>query len=44
MGHDEVTAPGPFADFENEVYLNGLFDVRRPEPFGWREVAEVAAR
>lgn len=32
----------PFADFQNEVYLNGLFGQQPTLPFGWRE-AEAAA-
>ena len=27
---------GPFADFQNEVYLKGLFDELPTLPFGWR--------
>ena len=29
---------GPFADFQNEVYLKGLFGELPTLPFGWREV------
>ena len=32
----------PFADFQNEVYLNGLFDVPPTLPFGWRDVRDAA--
>ena len=33
---------GPFADFQNEVYLNGLLGVQPPLPFGWRDVRDKA--
>ena len=32
----------PFADFQNEVYLNGLLGVQPPLPFGWRDVRDTA--
>jgi lactate 2-monooxygenase len=38
-----VTEPTAFADFQNSVYLKGLFGERPTLPFGWREV-EAAAR
>jgi lactate 2-monooxygenase len=34
--------PGPFADFQNEVYLNGLFGQQPTMPFGWRETEAAA--
>src|SRR5687767_14853603 len=37
-----VTSPGPFADFQNEVYLKGLFGEMPTLPFGWREIEEQA--
>lgn len=33
---------GPFADFQNEVYLNGLFGQQPTLPFGWRETEAAA--
>ena len=33
---------GPFADFQNEVYLNGLLGELPTLPFGWREVEAAA--
>lgn len=33
---------GPFADFQNEVYLNGLLGEQPTLPFGWREVEAAA--
>jgi lactate 2-monooxygenase len=33
---------GPFADFQNEVYLNGLLGKPPTLPFGWREVEAAA--
>jgi lactate 2-monooxygenase len=35
-----VTAP--FADFQNEVYLKGLFGEKPTLPFGWRETQAAA--
>jgi lactate 2-monooxygenase len=35
-------ATGPFAAFQNEVYLNGLFGSAPTLPFGWREIQEAA--
>jgi isopentenyl diphosphate isomerase/L-lactate dehydrogenase-like FMN-dependent dehydrogenase len=32
----------PFANFQNEVYLNGLFGQRPTLPFGWRETEAAA--
>jgi isopentenyl diphosphate isomerase/L-lactate dehydrogenase-like FMN-dependent dehydrogenase len=32
----------PFADFQNEVYLKGLFGETPTLPFGWREMQEAA--
>jgi isopentenyl diphosphate isomerase/L-lactate dehydrogenase-like FMN-dependent dehydrogenase len=32
----------PFADFQNEVYLNGLFGEQPTLPFGWRETEAAA--
>jgi L-lactate dehydrogenase (cytochrome) len=34
--------PGPFADFQNEVYLKGLFGEQPSLPFGWRETEAAA--
>lgn len=33
---------GPFADFQNEVYLKGLFGEQPTLPFGWRETEAAA--
>src|SRR4028118_235471 len=33
---------GPFADFQNEVYLKGLFGQQPAQPFGWRETEAAA--
>ena len=33
---------GPFADFQNEVYLKGLFGEQPTLPFGWREMQAAA--
>lgn len=33
---------GPFANFQNEVYLNGLFGQPPTLPFGWRETEAAA--
>ncbi len=33
---------GPFADFQNEVYLKGLFGELPTLPFGWRETEAAA--
>ncbi len=33
---------GPFADFQNEVYLNGLLGEQPTLPFGWRETEAAA--
>jgi lactate 2-monooxygenase len=33
---------GPFADFQNEVYLNGLFGQQPTLPFGWRDTEAAA--
>ena len=33
---------GPFADFQNEVYLKGLLGELPTLPFGWREVEAAA--
>lgn len=33
---------GAFADFQNEVYLNGLFGQTPTLPFGWRELQAAA--
>ena len=33
---------GPFADFQNEVYLKGLFGETPTLPFGWREMEQLA--
>ena len=38
-----MTDPTAFADFQNSVYLKGLFGEKPSLPFGWREV-EAAAR
>jgi isopentenyl diphosphate isomerase/L-lactate dehydrogenase-like FMN-dependent dehydrogenase len=35
-------AAGPFANFQNEVYLNGLFGEQPTLPFGWRETEAAA--
>jgi L-lactate dehydrogenase (cytochrome) len=35
---------GPFADFQNEVYLKGLFGELPTLPFGWRETEAAAHR
>ena len=32
----------PFADFQNEVYLNGLMGVQPDLPFGWRDLRDAA--
>ncbi len=32
----------PFADFQNEVYLNGLLGVQPDLPFGWRDLRDAA--
>jgi lactate 2-monooxygenase len=39
-----VTTPPPsaFADFQNEVYLKGLFGEKPTLPFGWRETEAAA--
>ncbi len=39
---EETPAPTAFADFQNEVYLKGLFGEQPTLPFGWREVEEAA--
>ena len=33
---------GPFADFQNEVYLKGLLGELPTQPFGWRETEAAA--
>jgi isopentenyl diphosphate isomerase/L-lactate dehydrogenase-like FMN-dependent dehydrogenase len=33
---------GPFAEFQNEVYLKGLFGEQPTLPFGWRETEAAA--
>ena len=33
---------GPFADFQNEVYLKGLFGELPTLPFGWRDTEAAA--
>lgn len=37
-----VTAPGPFSDFQNEIYLKGLFGEQPALPFDWREMRDAA--
>jgi L-lactate dehydrogenase (cytochrome) len=37
-----VTAPGPFSDFQNEIYLKGLFGEMPALPFDWREIRDAA--
>jgi L-lactate dehydrogenase (cytochrome) len=38
-----VTAPlTPFSDFQNEIYLKGLFGEQPALPFDWRELREAA--
>ncbi len=32
----------PFADFQNEVYLNGMLGATPTLPFGWREMRDAA--
>ncbi|MGI8536374.1 MAG: hypothetical protein ACR2K2_07705 [Mycobacteriales bacterium] len=33
---------GPFAGFQNEVYLEGLSGEQPTQPFGWRETEAAA--
>ncbi|HEX4017180.1 MAG TPA: alpha-hydroxy-acid oxidizing protein [Frankiaceae bacterium] len=37
-----MTAPGPFSDFQNEIYLKGLFGEQPALPFDWREMRDAA--
>jgi lactate 2-monooxygenase len=37
-----VTAPGPFSDYQNEIYLKGLFGELPELPFDWREIRDAA--
>ena len=34
--------PPPFSDFQNEIYLKGLFGEQPPLPFDWRELRDAA--
>ena len=38
----DAPALGPFAEFQNEVYLKGLFGEQPTLPFGWRETEAAA--
>jgi len=40
MTQEQVTTP--FADFQNEVYLNGMLGEQPDLPFGWRETQAAA--
>src|SRR6201999_1712352 len=33
---------GSFAEFQNEIYLKGLFGEQPPMPFDWREIRDQA--
>ena len=35
-------SPSPFAEFQNEVYLNGLLGEQPALPFGWRDLRDAA--
>ena len=37
-----MTVTGPFSDFQNEIYLKGLFGELPALPFDWREIRDAA--